>query len=357
MKFNVNLKQFQEVLKKAEYCLDKKMTLPVLKSILLVAENNKLTITATDLCTTVNLYLEIDTQIEGETILDLETIKIIKKLKDDYITVTENAIISGKKTLKFSPLDLETFPKNDYNIPEKLFTLDNMKELIKIKYASGIDNPRTVFNSIVLNRDNLISTDTHRVAFRKLPFDTQFDNIIIPIKTINIIDKILGNKDNNSFDISINKNKIYFMNNDMTIASRLIEGNIPDFNQVIPKNNENTITVNRKDFLEELEFLPSINHLIVMRIEEWKMMVGSKNEFNIITEQIPILNKNNLKLDIGVNVNFIIDVLKNYEEKEVNFNFSDNRFNPFTITAGDKLDLILVLRLNDDELEGYFEVA
>lgn len=353
MKFVANTKEFQEALKKVEYCINKKYALPILKSILITAGVEEVTLTSTNIDNIVKVRLSANIIESGSIILDVDTVKIIKKLKCDTIIFADSEIMAGKRTIKFNPADAEEFPKCDFK-GEELFTIDNMRELLKMTYASGYDSTRPLYNSVVINNDDLVTTDTHRLALRKLPFDTGLNNVIVNIDAINLIRKTLDKKEKDSFRVAMSQDGkfISFRNDKTKIIGRIVEGKFPDYKQVIPNENFD-ITVSKSRLLEELTFLYEVSRYskhkeTIFDITEDNVKLTAENEKNTVNAKIDIVNDYGENMVIAFNTKYLLDTLKNYESEDLIIEFGKNELCPMVIKEDGKLDLILPVRLPTD---------
>ena len=172
-----------------------------------------------------------------------------------------------------------------------------------------------------LNSLNMVATDAHRLAVYKSELESEGDfSGIIPRKTAVELMKILP-KENEEIQFYINSNNIVFMSKKFTFKSKLIDGNYPNYNQVIPQGEGTKITFNRKDMLD------SLSRVSVLTSEKFKgvklkavdgvLDVSAHNPDQESAEEKLDIVGNSEGFDIAFNVNYLKEVLSTIEDKEI----------------------------------------
>ncbi len=171
---------------------------------------------------------------------------------------------------------------------------------------------------IEVNKNNIIvvATDGHRLSIGKIKQNnnlTDQKTVILPRKAVSELNKILEKDDNLNIDIHLSKNYFHLKTNNTILISRLIDGNFPNYEQVIPTNYENTVIVNRQDFLNNLQqvsiFVDERTKGVKLTFKNNQINIFSHSERGQAKAKIKIKNFNK-EIDIAFNINYLISVLE-----------------------------------------------
>ena len=241
-----------------------KNTLPILNNILIEAQNESLKLTATDLDIAITTTIPAQIKTPGNITTPAKRFsEIAKELRSEdpiQIQVKKNyniTIENGKIFFKLIGL-----PKNDFpEIPE--FQTGNtisisqnlLSKMIQLtSFAMSRDEARYVLNGILFSFQDkllrLVATDGRRLALIEKTLPKAYEparNIIVPNKTIQELARNLG--DEGDVVLGIKGNQLQFKLGNVVITSRLIEGEFPNYEQVIPKKTKEQILINTQDFL------------------------------------------------------------------------------------------------------------
>jgi len=367
MKFIVSKSDIFKTLSHLQSIVSKKNTLPILSNILIEAENNTLTLSATDMDLSIKEAISCNIIDAGSTTLNAQMIfDIIKKLPDtseiEFISNDGKILTVRSNVSKFSlsclPKDefplIETKANNSKRISVKSQTI--LKLINKTKFAISNEETRYFLNGLYFNvsfkdkTSNLtfVGTDGHRLATSSALLSISIDEIpgvIIPKKTINELSKLLSeNFENIEIDISLNK--IIFYIDKLILISKLIDGSFPDYTRVIPKNNKNELMINRDNLLSAVDRVSTIANekspSIKFKLLENLVNLSSVNSENsTATEDINAKYDGN-EIEIGFNSRYVMDILDNLEGKEIKIYFNDNS-NPIIIQEKTQSDNTYVL--------------
>ncbi len=309
-----------------------KATLPILQGIYLKAEGQSLTFSATDL--EIGIRCQVPAQIdqEGGAVVPARLFsELVRKLPDTTLTIEllDNTlhIHYYQSSLTLKCFDQEEFPllpdlldSQSFSLPSNLF-----KNMVKqTVIACAVEESRPVFTGILLqvegNQIRLVATDTHRLAYRQAEFPNQEGlnfHGIIPAKTMSEISRLL--KDEDEFlNISYNNAQISFQFGNVHLLSRLIEGQFPPYNQVIPQNCETKVHLSMRSFLDAVERASLLSRegntgITIVRLNIDKdtetLRIEQTSEVGKISEQIEINIEGN-GLVIAFNSKFLLDALK-----------------------------------------------
>ena len=362
MKLRVTKQDLLNGIQTVQNVVSSRATLPILSNILIETQSGGLRLVATDLDMGISCVIPVNIIEEGAITISAKRFSdIIKELPDAPIEITtkkNNQVDVDCEKIKFKIMGLpkDEFPKfpefkDKEAIPLEQSTLKNLLETTS--FAVSHEETRYILNGILLEiKDNiikLVATDGRRMALResKLTASTKKDiKVIIPIKAIQEIIRNL--KDEGEVLMMLGANQILFDINKTLIVSRLIEGEFPNYQQVIPKPAENKLMVNREDFLAAIRRanLLSTPDFQAIKFEVFKnKLVISKSTPDVgeSREELDI-NYSGKELIVGFNPHYLIDVLKSLGEEEVNLELTDVD-KPGVIRSEGYLYLVLPMRI------------
>ena len=339
-------------------------TLPILANVLLEAEKDTLILTATDLDIGIQYRIPVTVSKSGATTLPGRRLfGITKELPEDSIEIEVSpnnvtAITCGSAYFRVVGLSREEFPKLPEFPKAKTFELPQilLREMItKTSYAMCRDESRYVLNGIYLiikaNKVIMVATDGRRLAFIEkhvdLPKDTDIE-AIIPAKAVQELTKLLEAE--GTVNVALAKNQIAFKLPNCILISRLIEGNFPNYKQVIPKGLEQKISINKNELLAAVKRSTLITN---ERSNSIKLNLGSQRL--VISANTPDVGESResinipyegKEIEIAFNPLFVIDVLRNLEDQEIILEITDG-VNPGIIRNGPEfLYVIMPMRLS-----------
>ena len=350
-------------IQKVQNVISARSTLPILSNILIEAQQGKLKLTATDLDIGISCAVPVDIQEPGTITIPAKRFSdIIKELPDDSVSINtkkNNLIIIETKSCQFKIMGLpyEDFPKLPEFKEGGVIKLEQatLKEMLALtSFAVSLDETRYILNGILfkINPTSLtfVATDGKRLAVieKKLKQNTEKDlQIIVPLKTIQELNRNL--QEEGELLMLLGNNQVLFDLGSVVIISRLIEGEFPDYQQVIPPASENKINVGREQFLLAIRraALLSTPDYQAVKLEVFKnKLVVSKSTPDIgeSREEVTIEYQGK-EIAIGFNPNYLIDVLKNLKEEKVEFELTDTE-KPGVIRIDGYVYIVLPMRLS-----------
>ncbi len=363
MKFKVEREDLLNAIQSVQNVISTKATLPILSHILIELQQNNLRLTATDLDIGVSCVIPVDMQEVGAITIPAKRFSdIIKELPSDSVSVTtkkNNSVTIETESCQFKIMGLarEEFPKlPEFKDKEAIKIQQEMlKEMLNLtSFAVSSDETRYILNGILFkihkNNLTLVATDGKRLAIieRKLGQDIDKDfYIIVPVKTIHELVRNL--KDEGDISLILGNNQVLFDLGNIVIISRLIEGEFPDYQQVIPTGAVNTMKIDRIQFLLSVRraALLSTPDYQAVKLELFKnKLVVSKSTPDIgeSREEVAVEYQGK-ELMIGFNPNYLIDVLKNLTVGQVGLELSDSE-KPGVIRIDGYVYIVLPMRLN-----------
>src|SRR5580693_3388498 len=248
MKFSVSKDKLLEGLQQVQNVVSTRTTLPILSNVLLQASDGAVHLTTTDLDVGVRGSFEADVEKEGATTLPARRLfNIVRELPASEIQVDidgKNAasIRSGQSFFKILGLPEEEFPPLPKFEDAKVVTIrqkDLRDGLKKTSYAISTDETRYVLNGLLFsfkeNKLTLVATDGRRLAMVDIELEiprSQETDIIVPTKAVAELQRLV--REEGEVKLGIGENQIAFELNRTLLVSKLIEGNYPNYRQVIP---------------------------------------------------------------------------------------------------------------------------
>ncbi len=264
MKFTISKDVFLEGLQKVQHVVSSRTTLPILSNVLLVAKGGRLIFTTTDLDVGITGSVEASVEKEGATTLPAKRlVSIVKELPSSEVQVTVDAknyatIKSGPSTFKIIGLSDSEFPPLPDFQGAKTFKIPQAElknGLKKTAFAISTDETRYVLNGIFASfREGklaLVATDGRRLAMADMDLEfpaSHETDVIIPSKAVQEIQRLLG--DSGEVEVKLSDSQISFTVGDTFLASKLIEGNYPNYRQVIPGDSNERVVIAREHLLE-----------------------------------------------------------------------------------------------------------
>jgi DNA polymerase-3 subunit beta len=362
MKIKITKQDLSSVIQIVQSVVSTRTTLPILSNILLNCKGDKLRLNATDLDIGISCEIPVETIEEGSITIPAKRFNdIIKELPSDMVTIhskkNHHIDIEGQKCrFKLNGLPADEFPKFPEFKDKQVLQIDQgvLQEMFRLtSFAVSHEESRYILNGVLMelseNIIRIVATDGRRLAKIEKTLENPVDediSVIIPIKTVQEINKNLNEEGTVSFVVG--KNQVLFDLNGILIASRIIEGEFPNYNQVIPKKTAKKIVLDRGEFLSAIRRanLLTTPDFQAIKFEVFKdKMVISKSTPDIgeSREEIAI-DYAGPELIIGFNPIFLIDFLKNVEEDTINMELIGVD-KPAVMRMNDYLYLALPMRI------------
>lgn len=339
---------------------------PALEGILLEAQNNMLTLTATDMELTITTQIEANIHQEGKTVVPADLLtKLVKTMTDNIaITMLDNGQVelkSSNAVIALSTLDAEEYPQIE-DITDKAAKItipcDTLKQIIQqVLYAISKDNTRPVLCGALFEiKDGyltMVGLDGYRMAVSKIPIgDYGIKTVaIIPGKALKVLTQTLTD---DNVDIYISDAQAYFIAGNTTIATTLIAGNYVNYTQIIPTTNKTAICTQTQQFKHAIERALIAtnktleNNLIKLQIEDNKLILTANSDICRSEETIPIQQEGEA-LRIAFNGKYLLEALNAIKDTNIKIWFNGVT-NPCVIwpTEGEEYcHLILPVRVYD----------
>jgi len=266
MKFKVSQESLSLATQTVQNIVSSKATLPILSNILLDLKKSNLRLNATDLDIGISCEIPVETVEEGAITIPAKKFSdIIKEMPsgDILIHAKKNNLIDIEGEgcrFKMNGLASEEFPKFPEFKDKEVIRIDQslLKNMLNLtSFAVSHEESRYVLNGVLLEISGdkmcMVATDGRRLAKIEKKINTTIQNdisVIIPTKAIQEISRNL--KEEGAVSIVIGMNQVLFDIEGVLIATRIIEGEFPNYNQVIPEPVKNRITMNTQELLSSI---------------------------------------------------------------------------------------------------------
>lgn len=323
--------------------VERKQTLPILSNVLIENQEGKVRFTATDLeiqiTTTVDLG-EAGGSSSSITVGGKKFQEILRILPDQSkVTIDIKESKAQIKTNK-SRFSLQTLPSLDF--PKLSSQLDNSKKIVlgqkelrnilhSVQYAMAQQDVRYYLNGVLLiigeNSLKVVATDGHRLAFNSAEIDADFDKqeIILPRKAVTELSKLLTDSED-TIELEFSQQQVKATFSGITLISKVIDGKFPDYERVIPKYN-NHLQMDRITVQQALQRAAILSNekfrgVRFVLTEKNLSIISSNSEQEEAHEDIET-DYHGDALDIGFNVNYLLDGLNNMGSSAAVFSFGD----------------------------------
>ena len=343
MKFIASSKLLQQSLQSISGVLGTNSTLPILDNFLFRLENDELKVTASDVETTMTVSVSL-VKSEDEGIIAIPAKILLDTLKtfgDIPITFSVNTdsnqieLITDDGKFKMSGYDGNEYPSNsEMESPSEITISAEILEgaISKTLFATGNDELRPVMMGVnfefTANGLILVGTDAHKLVkyTKKSIVSEKEDSFVVPKKPLNQLKGILG-KTNDDVVVKYNKTNALFEFDNYSLICRLVDSKYPNYEAVIPKDNPNTLVVDRLQLLNKIRrvsfFANQSTNQIRLSISGQELVLSAE-DLDFTNEAHERLNcsYDGNDLEIGFNSKFILEMLNNLNSTEVTMELS-----------------------------------
>lgn len=373
MKFVIATQELNYLLTKCLNVISSKPPIPILSNILIEALNDELIFTATDLVVGIRCFTEAKIFEEGATTVPAKHFaSLIRELTSANIEITSNAQDAIEINANSSRFKLNGMNRAEYpSLPAlneatklKMPQADLKEMLYRTAFAVSREDNRYVLTGVSLNFSDskaiFVGTDGKRLARSQTKIDipSNFqERYIIPLKAVEEIHKNLT--DEGDAEIYLMKDKIAVQANQMMMISKLLSGDYPDINRVIPATTGSSVILHREELMSLLRqvslFTSKESHSVRFTLldGELKLSINSRDvgEGNV---SMPA-NYHGTKLEIAFDPSFFLDILRHSKGETVSLSLTDP-YTPGIITDDHippsaettPLFVLMPMRLNDE---------
>jgi len=337
MRFEVSSSDLLKKLQLSGSVISPNSVNPITEDYLFILSKGELTVLATNTETTIITKLPVVSSDEGKVAIQgkilLETLKALPEQPiaisvDSNTNAVEITSSYGKYNLAGdNPEEFPTPPQEDNTESFELDSFKLSKAINKTSFATSNDDMRTAMMGVLMHIDYnkliFVATDAHKLikyTFGNINTDIS-TSVILPKKAVVILKNALPL--DKKVKISFNDSNAFFSFEDTVLICRLIDAKYPDYNAVIPVNNELELTLNRKDFQSSLRrigiYSSKSTNQVLLNISENSMTLSAQDlDFsNEATEQLPCKWSGTDPITVGYNSKFLIEMLGYIDSDEI----------------------------------------
>lgn len=342
MKFKIQREEILRPLQQVSGVVERRQTLPILANVLLRAEADSLTLTATDLEVELVVKSALDGTETGQTTLPARKFMDICRALPEGATLDirvekeRAAIRSGKSRFMLATLPADEFPAVDEIRPTLRFSIERgrLRQLVeRTQFAMAHQDVRYYLNGLLLEVGEgelrAVATDGHRLAYCQIDAATnpaENQQVIIPRKAITELLKLLGD-DGEAVDVEIGTNHLRVASADIRFTSKLIDGRFPDYQRVIPQNTDKVVVADREAVRQAVLRTSILTNekyrSIRLHLAPQTLRVTAHNPEQEEAEEEVSVDYDGAALEIGFNANYVLDALQAVAGEKVEIRLSD----------------------------------
>lgn len=364
MKFIVNSSYLQKQLSNINGVITTNPVVPILENFLFEIEKNILTVTASDLQTSMITEINVESKEKGSIAVPARILlDTLKNLPDQPVTFSIDEatysieISSDNGRYKLSGENATDFPKvpsvsNDFSA---VISSDVLSRAVNNTiFATSSDELRPAMTGVYVNlgekNTTFVATDGHRlVRYRRNDIKSDNGNsIIIPRKALNLLKATLPTE-NTEVSIDFNMSNAFFKFGSIRMICRLIDERFPDYENVIPSQNPIKMTISRTDLLGSLKriaiYANKTTHQVRLKITGSELQVSAEDlDFSNEANERLSCEHEGEDIEIGFNAKFLIEMLTNSDTDQIKLNMSaSNKAGVILPVDKDKEEDILML--------------
>ncbi len=347
--------------------VERRNTYPILANVLLEANDDGLQLRATDLDIEVTETVPAMVTTKGSTSVPAHTLfEIVRKLSDGAEVHLEiqgddqMRITSGRSRFFLACLSPDGFPdlksgefSNSFNMPAS----DLAGLIARTQFAISTEETRYYLNGIYFHGIEgeasllrAVATDGHRLARADVAAPegaTSIPGIIVPRKTVNEMQKLLDGVEGD-IQVEISETKIRLVVGPVVLLSKLIEGTFPDYERVLPKNNDKEMVIDRANFTAAVDRVSTIasergGKVVKLVANEGMLELTVTNpDHGNASEEVPISFEHD-QFEIGFNAKYLLDILAQIGSENATFLFGDSGSPTLVSDENDEASVYLIM--------------
>ena len=376
MEFKINKDHFSNGLQQVLNVVGTRSAMPILGNVLIEASADHISLTTTNLDIGIRCRITAEVTTEGSITLPVRKLAtIVKELpqQEVFFELASNnqaKITSGGSIFKVMGIGTDEFPPLPSFENQHVFKLEqnDLANMLKsVSFAQSSDENRYILNGVYFNFSDenltLVATDGRRLALTSYELEADSSDtgsLILPAKTVSEIERLVGKGE--SVKIAFNDRQVAFeiaiedeegnsgLIDHIYLVSKIVEGNFPNYRQVIPKETEHRIKIERELFLECVHRAALVtsekSNSIKLKISNNLMeIMGSSAEYGESHESMGIAYEGP-EVQIAFNPTFLMEPLRALSHDEIFFEFKDELSPGLVKTLNQFLCVIMPLRLN-----------
>ena len=354
MQFSVSKSSLLKELNLLQGIVEKKSTIPILSNVLIETADSKISFVATDL--DVSLQTECPAELSGTGSVVLQARKlfdIVRNLPDAEISFTKEdndwvKIVCASSQFRIVGQAKEHFPSTPKSEKGGVVIPANVLNglINRTVFAITQEESRYALNGSLLilsdGKLQMVATDGHRLALAASEIEQSSDEalkVIVPKKALIELGKLTAGSDDN-LELSRDENHLYFEIQNRNLTSRMLAGQFPNYELVLPKNNDKSVTLNVDKITQAIRraalMADERSHGVKVDLAGNQLSITSQSaDVGEAREVIPI-DYTGESLSIGFNAQYLLDFLGVVGTDEVLFEFKDEQSPALMRPAGDE---------------------
>ncbi len=315
--------------------------IPILSNILLKTENGQLKVATTNLELGILFTVPAKIEQEGETTvpgkLISEFVALLDAEKIEFFLEKNNMIVkTGRTRASFTTIPSSEFPTFDYEAKTNLkFPLKKIKDaVLRTAFAASIDEGRPILTGVmIIIKDEMLTftaTDGYRLSKEQVEITGKKDKqqIIIPARTLLEVIRIAQELKVEEIDFSVinNKNQVVFSIGNALVFTRLIDGEFPDIDKIIPDNFKTRVVVDKEPFVQSVKttalFARGGANIIKIKIEKEGLRLKAVTPQVGENEDFIEAKVEGEEMETAFNYRFLLEMLNNMPEEKIVFETS-----------------------------------
>ena len=368
MKLTIERGLLLKMLTHIQSIVERRNTIPILSNVKFDAPDSNLSLNATDMDLDIVETVPADVKTQGSTTAPAHTLfDIVRRLPDgaqvelDNTGDDDNLVLSaGRSRFTLTCLPTEDFPVfGGEELPHSFsLSADNLRNMIdRTRFAISTEETRYYLNGIYLHVTDTggtpmlraVSTDGHRLASIEIPRPAggeEMPGVIIPRKTVTELRKLLEETSEN-VEVAMSDTKIRFAFEGAVLTSKLIDGTFPDYDRVIPTENDKVLEVDTKSFADAVGRVSAISteksHAIKLELTEDNLVLSANSAENgSALEELPVEYKSD-QMEIGFNSRYLLDITQQIDGASARFTLADAASPTLVQDTGDESTLYVLM--------------
>ena len=367
MKFTVNREVLLKPLQHVAGVVERRQTLPVLSNVLAVLDNNRLSLTGTDLEVELVANIPVEQEVGGEiTIPAKKLLEICKSLPDSadlkFSQDDQKMVIkAGRSRFSLSTLPANDFPNLEDGPGTQKFTIaqKKFKKLVeRTSFAMAQQDVRYYLNGLLVeisgSRFRCVATDGHRLALSDCELENQsFDQttqVIVPRKGILELARLMDQSDD-LVTVNVGTNHIKVEIDDITFTSKLVDGKFPDYDRVLPKGGEISLVVDREEMKQALSRVSILSNEkyrgVRLTLGEGNLEIIANNPEQEEAEENVAIDYSGKEAEVGFNVAYLLDVMNVTKDEQIRMTLADSNSSALLeeLENSDSMYVVMPMRL------------
>jgi DNA polymerase-3 subunit beta len=326
MRIELERTAFARLLAQVNKVVEKKNTIPILGCVRLAVDGGVLTATTTDLDTEISGSMTTGDSLDTEFCVDaLRLEDIVKKVAGNTITMdvdgNEVVVKAGRSRFTLYTLPASDFPTMSTGNYTAEFSIDLAALFAPVTFAMSSEEVRYYLNGVLFqaNGSEVIATatDGHRLATNRGDLAVEFRDVIVPRKVAGMLPK-------GKIDVAVGETKIRFSADGAAMTSKLVDGTFPDYERVIPKDNDKHVTFNGaevKAAADRVAIMASGTRAVRVDVHSDEMVLSIRGDGEAL-DSVAVTYSGE-PLYVGFNSQYLVDAIGNMPAGEINMAMHD----------------------------------